>query len=508
MKNFYMKLKFSLVALVLICGITSVIAQREVLVPKGVILSDTIYGDTTATGERMDDNTVYVLKRDENYLVARTLNLSVPIQIKAEAGNGFRPTITPKANSEGAYPSLINTEGDVMLESVYFNQLRGEGNPPGWGGFRMKGEGTTAHLKDCHGEWDRASIVQMRAHNVTVILEDCRIAKMGDHKKRNGNGRIIDAREFNMKKVKITNCTFYHVADRIIRNMQGGKIDSLIFDHNTGYNIQGFHGVFHLGKVGYAQITNNLIINPKYMGSHTNISEQTGPEPDNKSHYLITADTVMDDTKFVIHHNNFAYEQKALNLFNRFDSVSKPGVLAPIVAKAMGKDSADAYFEEILFFKKMPGLNIDYMFELFTEPEKFPTEDNFPDEIGIYAIDASYNVSFKSATGDDKGGPLGASEWTPFTSSVEDVKAGNLAVSAYPVPASDYLRIGFNITASTDVEVNIYDLTGKSVKSLNTISTGSTQFVDVNLEDIPSGLYFYSVNSTDGFASGKITITK
>ena len=464
MKHFHQNLKRVLAIAILAAGVSSMSAQRMVVVPSPGNLSDVIFGDTTATGARVDDNTMYVLKRNGFYAVSKTLQLNVPLQLKTEEGAGNRAYIYPKPNSTGGYPTLIQANSDVYLESVHITNSNGAGAQPKWGGFRAQGENSKIVLKDCFVEWDKASAIQIRANGVSVSFKNCRIGKMGDYKLRNGNGRIVDAREFDMHKIEMINNTFYYLSDRIIRNMQGGIIDSLIFDHNTGNNIQGFHGLFHLGKIKYAQITNNLIMNPKYMGSHTNVSEQTGPAPDNQKHYLVTADTIFNETKFVIHHNNFAYTQEVLDFFASLDTVSKPEVLAPIVANAMGAAAANASFEEVVTFTKMPALPKDFMYGLFTAPKVTPTPDNFPDDIGIAAIEATYSASSTSATAAEYGLPLGDLTWWPLVNGVNKTKLDNNLVSVYPNPANNELNVNLNLNS---VQMQHYRYLTLQVKWLN-----------------------------------------
>lgn len=511
MKNFYRNLILFGLALVVMSVTNRAMAQRTVEVPSGSVLSDVILGDTTATGTRVDDNTMYVLERNGFYLVAKTLTLEVPLQIKTKAGDGEKAIVMGQPNTSNKYPILIDNKSDIYLESIYLSNFTTEASQPTFSGFRISGENSNVIVKDCYIEWDKGTAIRVGANGVSISMENCRVAKMGNHNQRNGNGRLVDTREFSVHKIDVRNTTFYYLADRIIRNMQGGTIDSMIFDHNTGYHIQGFHGVFHMGKVGYCQITNNLIVNPKFMGNHTNVSEQTGPEPDRKNHYLVTADTIMANTKFVIHHNNFVYQKEVLDFFNSIDSISKPEVLAPIVAAAMGDKAKDASFEELVELKNMPALPVDYMYGLFTNPNADPTPENYPDEIGIFDIDASYSATSKSATGADDGSQLGDLNWWdgPIqTVGVNSLSDNHLQVSLYPNPASSYLQVQLTAKNATDASLQIMDISGRTI-FMNTqkVKEGRQSF-GISVSDFPAGLYLYKVNTNEGSSTGKIRIAR
>ncbi len=505
MKQFSRLLKGAVIGSFLIAGVSSLNAQRMVDVPNGKNLSDFIYADTTATGDRVDDNTWYILERGGIYPVSKSLQLPVPLQIKTKDGDGALAYIFPLKNSTGSYPTLIQNNSDITLESVYITNLNGAGNQPKWGGFRAQGENTKVTLTGCYVEWDKASAIQIRANGVSVTMENCRFGKFGDYKAYNGNGRIIDAREFNMDEIVIRNCTFYYLADRIIRNMQGGTINSFIFDHNTGAHIQGFHGLFHMGKVKYCQITNNLILNPKYMGNHPNVSEQTGPAPDNENHYLVTADTILAETQFKIHHNNFAYEQDVLDMFAANDTVSKAEVLAPIVAAAMGSEAANATLEEeVIAFTSMPALPKEYMYALFTRPAEMP--DNCPDNIGIAAIDATYPSTATSYTAAEGGKPLGDLNWFPTFNAINNIAMDKAMINLYPNPANGMIYFNTNLKISAAASFTIMDLTGKILQENNlSISNGTNQ---IDISNLPNGIYIYNVTGEQIKTSGKFSVSK
>lgn len=504
MKHFSRLFKSAILGSILIAGTHGLNAQRMVDVPSMSNLSDVIFGDTTSTGDRVDDDTWYVLESGGFYPVSKSLQLAVPLQIKTKAGDGGLAYIYAQPSSTGSYPQLIKNNHDITLEEVYISNLNGAGNQPKWGGFRAQGENSTVTLKGCYVEWDKACAVQIRANGVSVTMEDCRFGKFGNYKQINGNGRIIDAREFNLNQVLIRNCTFYHLADRIVRNMQGGTINSFIFDHNTGAHIQGYHGTFHMGKVKYCQITNNLILNPKYMGNHPNVSEQTGPAPDNENHYLVTADTILAETEFVIHHNNFAYEQDVLDMFAANDSVSKPDVLAPIVATAMGNKASDASFEEVVAFTKMPELPKDFMYAIYTKPDPIP--ENFPDEIGITRIDATYPEASQSYTAAEGGKPLGDLNWFPEFSGIKSHKLSSNIVSVYPNPTQGELFVRVALDLSSASTVRVMDLAGKTIKEYNLNATSQVHRIDVS--SLSNGIYIYNVETSKGNTGGRFVVAK
>lgn len=514
--------KFMAVLTALFFMISFANAQRMVDVPSGSILSDVIHGDTTATGERNDDNTVYVLERDGIYEVARTISLNVPLQIKSADGAGMLPALLSKQTTDGTWPALIKTYGDMTLENISLSNQNDIGANAKWGGMRAAGEGSTVSIKGCHIEWDKAAALQLNADNIKVLIEDCRVSKMGNYNEWQGNGRIIDTRGNITEEIIIRNTTFYLLSDRIIRNM-GGEIKNFVFDHNTGFSIQGRHGCLALAKVHKAQITNNLLINPMYSGNHPGTEEQTGPSPDDENIYIITTDTTFADTEFNISNNNFAFEQPVLDFFNTLDSVSKPEVYAPTVATIMNNATEGTYIEEVVSFTNVPAVPMDFLTSVFMTPNVVPQPDNFADNVGIWAIDCSYANTYDSYTAADKSYPLGDLNWfpemktkwaagednTPATVGIFNSNDNNASLSNYPNPFSGSTTINYSINGTTNVSLIIMDATGKQIRSLVSESQSiGTYEVQFDASELSTGMYFYNLTTKDGSINQKMMIVK
>lgn len=513
MKHFYRNFKMACLVAVLSVSATNLMAQREVQVPEGSLLNEVIHGDTTDAGDRVDDNTIYVLERGKSYEVSAYIRLDVPLQIKSAAGDGYPAFILPKPNSEGAYSQVIRTRGDVMLDDVYISNSNGAGNQPKWGGFRTEGADANIVIKNCKIEMDKASAIQVRENGQSILIENCIVGRMGDYNRNNGNGRLIDCREFDVKKIEVRNTTMYHLVDRIIRNMNGGTIDEFIFNQNTGLQIQGYHGLFHLGTIGKATITNNLFLNPKYMGNHTNVAEQTGPAPDNENHYLVTADTLLATTSFTISNNNFYYDDEVLAFFERYDTVSKAEVLAPIVAGAMGDAAANAGMElDFTFDNDVPTINYNYLDSLFIEPTLDPTAENWPmpEGVTIFNINCDFTTTHDELlTGSTEGGQLGSLQWKGSKpTGLSNTSANNIDVKVYPNPASDMVTVSFTLKANSTATVALLDVAGKTVKSSSFMANSGNNNVSVDLSEVPSGLYFYSITTNEGVATSKLLVTE
>lgn len=227
MKKIYRFLKCAIPMVLMLIFFTNVNAQREVVVPPGS-LSDFIHGDTTDTGERIDDNTIYKLKPLADggmYQVGMDLNLNVPLQIVGEDPDDYS-IILPVPNLSGKYPKMINTKGDIHLENVYISNQGKPGTHGEWGCIKANGKGTSVYYKNCRIEWDLGAMIQVWADSVSIHIEDCVGAKFGGYKGHGGNGRVVSIRaQYRVPKCVVKNNTFYHMTDRVIRNMDGATLD-------------------------------------------------------------------------------------------------------------------------------------------------------------------------------------------------------------------------------------------------------------------------------------------
>ena len=482
--------------------------QRVVQVPSGSDLSDAILGDTTDTGDRNDVNTIYELERDGFYPVSKEISLKTILHIRGAEGDGYLPAIYPVKDESNNWPKVINTKGDVILENVYLSNKNGDGANPKWGGFRVGGAKTRVILKNCQFEYDKASTVQIRADSIRIYMENCVAAKTGNYAAYNGNGRLIDTRGYHTDSIVVENVTAYYMQDRLIRNM-GGEINYLKFDHVTAVNNGGMHGCFAMAKVHHAVITNNLIINSMYQGDWPNDPEQTGPLPDRLHHYMITMDTVYADMTLEIHHNNFAFTQDLVDYFNTIDSVSVPRVLAPLVAKTLGDDSVNAYMEEPVVFKNMPGIPWDYLKAIYTDPQPDPMPNNWPDSIGIANINASYADTFTSYSAGVDGKPLGDLTWFEGVTAVPKIFSSVDEVNVYPNPASTEVTFSYNLNNPGDITLSIYNATGQRIARLEQgrQARGSHTFT-WNVSSLKAGLYFYTLGNGQDTRRGKMIVVK
>ena len=139
-------------------------------------------------------------------------------------------------------------------------------------------------------------------------------------------------------------------------------------------------------------------------------------------------------------------------------------------------------------------------------PSQFP--DNFPDPYGISNIDASYPTTSASYTAGVDGEPLGDLNWWDFTG-VKNLKAADCNLSVYPNPVGDVVNFEMLLTRASDITLNIFDITGKTVVSreYSSRSQGAhTLTWDVSGANMSTGIYFFNLQTNQGSATRKILV--
>jgi hypothetical protein len=90
-----------------------------------------------------------------------------------------------------------------------------------------------------------------------------------------------------------------------------------------------------------------------------------------------------------------------------------------------------------------------------------------------------------------------------FTGSVAGIKENNAAttVKLFPNPASDKLVVSSNNLKASTGQIEIYDVIGNKVKSVNNVDF--TNDVIIDIADLNQGGYFIKVNTSQGVITNK-----
>ena len=74
---------------------------------------------------------------------------------------------------------------------------------------------------------------------------------------------------------------------------------------------------------------------------------------------------------------------------------------------------------------------------------------------------------------------------------------------AYPNPANTSVTIPLVIDGNWDIDLSLYDMTGKKVKAIFNGAVSGNRDITFTVDDLQNGMYFYKVSTSDGFESVK-----
>jgi hypothetical protein len=81
--------------------------------------------------------------------------------------------------------------------------------------------------------------------------------------------------------------------------------------------------------------------------------------------------------------------------------------------------------------------------------------------------------------------------------------------SLRPNPASNTLAIEYDAGWASNVEITVYDVTGRPMLSRNAQSpTAGTRFATLNTSSLPAGVYFLRMSTLQGQASQKFVVVR
>ncbi len=92
---------------------------------------------------------------------------------------------------------------------------------------------------------------------------------------------------------------------------------------------------------------------------------------------------------------------------------------------------------------------------------------------------------------------------------VSNIASNLKSLTVSPNPASNVAVVAFDLTERSNVQVGLYDITGKLVKEVfNGEKPSSTYAFNIDLTNVQSGLYFVRVASAAGQVTAKIVVSK
>lgn len=482
-------------------------------------LNEAIHGDTTATGERIDANTIYVLERGGLYLLNGAIeNQGYHLRIQAAEGDGHPPMLQPGVSETGESDLAFSVRGDLSTTGLYLTHLDDAGGLQ-QRMYRVRADGLTVRLDGMFLDTDGQSIFRTDGVGSRIFIENSHI-RNSVFLTSPDNGRIIDTRGNSADTLWFANNTLYHYSQDIIR-AAGAILPFVHFDHNTVYN--GGESI-DLERAVKVVITNNLFINPSTDWTEEDL--EGGVEGFIELDSLRAEGLTEQDRSIVIRNNNYFYDEDWTAFFNSVDTIMVRPMLNP-AGQALVDANANFIVENNISspvsFTDAPESATYIAFRNLRITD--PTNENPPDfradrngvfdELGMpligigelpYDFDFSYATSDESYTAAEGGFPLGDLNWFPdrkadwIATDVDDVAElpSRLALHGnYPNPFNPSTTIFFDLNAAAEVGVAVYDLLGRQVLEVpaQALAAGQGQQIRVDAYGLASGVYLYQVTA-------------
>ncbi len=132
---------------------------------------------------------------------------------------------------------------------------------------------------------------------------------------------------------------------------------------------------------------------------------------------------------------------------------------------------------------------------------------NFPFEISYYLSNSStWNDVIKGSFSGLGCGFAWAKTANGFNvTGTNDAPYSPLNVTAYPNPTDHLLHFKLPKNQANEVQIDVFDLQGKSVQHFEKTELSNTKELTVPTETLPAGIYLYRLTTKEGVATGKFT---
>lgn len=530
---------------------------HEMLIPPwngSNYLNDVIVGDTTATGDRVDPDRIYLLQRNGVYFVNTPIrNTNWVLRIKAQDGTERRPVIfLVKNTTTGNNPAaFLQVAGNIWLKNLIISGIL-EADTSSFSLMQGQLIGTNQAGKDI--EIDSCILTNSNGNHVrtdqaarVIKVTNTIFANMGYLGRSNlGAGKAIDVRAVSCDTLLLVNNTFVNFQDRIIRHFNStAAINNFIFDHNTIVNGMSYHGTIVLGIVGEkVRITNNLFIDPFALGNDTdyvrqaefNESGELDPFGNRRMTWIFSVNN--DVTNWQISNNYYSISDSGQAFYNRHAAAGVTGEGSPLswhINSKLGADSVNAFKKESTQLNKIPML-MTAMMDWYRRPineggaGKTKATTNFNRLLYDYdrkgwqylndTMDCAYATSLPAYTASQGGFPLGDLNWFPtkkqeWQTWVTDVKEPDFTPTAfalnqnYPNPFNPTTKISFNLLVDGKTSLSVYNVLGQKVATLidKELTKGSHE-VQFDASKLSSGVYFYKLESGNNLEIKKMMLLK
>jgi len=451
--------------------------------------------------------------------------------MKAADGDGVRPILQSYPDLEGSIAgNMITGYGDVEMENIYF-ECKGPDDAAQGSGRVLRNEfnGAKIDFTGCVFANCGQNGVMLPKATDRCVMDNCLFVNQGIIKFHDfGNGRVFDCRDSDINLFSLTNSTFVNNVDRIVRHRGGtGVMDTTIVDHCTVINSMAYHGFIELGAIGTSvQLTNLLMVDCMGLGSDSTdatrlLELDAHGEVDGAGNpRMVWVGSIPNDsTTFEIHHNIYTNTQAQDDWYASIGWLDEGPefILTEHIKGKLSIDPDSAWMKKDFTLPNTPDTPVEF-YEFYWDPagankQKIKTDAVDMDRRSIeYFLDTldcqliTDDADFMGSDGQVIGDPFWKSEISG-TGIAPKYAAAGFEMVAYPNPLSENANIQFSLDKASTVSFDIYDITGKSVRSINagSFAAGENSVV-INRGDLKTGIYILRMRAGNNSGFTKISV--
>jgi len=280
-----MKIRTLLFGIAGFLAATSLSGQTVVSVAPGEgTLESAINKDTTASGERVDANTIYELEPGGVYIMNSGIKFvgadgTLTMRMKADAPAGSKKPVIVRMKKEGVDVSANSIDGSLVMENLHYQVMEISENQLPWAAFNISGKNHTLKVDGCLVEYCNGII-----WNMNSVPEGAKIDIRNSYFRDLNNfgqwwaSRVVQCKvpvdEFLLENNTITGGGLTVLG-------QSCLFEYAVINHNTIINNVKYPFLNQFWKEAY--ITNNLFVNVNMVGEDAENVATGGQDPDGRN---------------------------------------------------------------------------------------------------------------------------------------------------------------------------------------------------------------------------------
>jgi|GEM_PF-2399764 len=123
-------------------------------------------------------------------------------------------------------------------------------------------------------------------------------------------------------------------------------------------------------------------------------------------------------------------------------------------------------------------------------------------DFDLNKIDSNLNLGFYVAWSN---GIVDSFEKAKSRTDIKEISLNN-GFAMYPNPAKELVSLVLNANQKSEGNINLFDMKGTLVKSINTKLVSGINTINIQLTDLPKGMYFVQINSNESTMTKKLII--